>query len=189
MGATGGWQTAAGNDSEWFGIRNGELWSWDASSSRDAQQLRVDVGPWEVVKTGYTHTCGIANGYLYCWGSNDRGQLGTGNRDACELPTMIAPRGDWSDVAPGEDHTCGINEGVLYCWGMVGEKQRGDDRLYPQRVAPGNDWRKVDAGGDTACALRDGGHLRCRELLFSKPGQPAKFVTVGSGGFPWETGI
>src|SRR5690606_18770979 len=36
--------------------------------------------PWSFVSTSNLSTCAISAGALFCWGANDEGQLGTGDR-------------------------------------------------------------------------------------------------------------
>jgi alpha-tubulin suppressor-like RCC1 family protein len=39
---------------------------------------------------GYSHTCGlVANGDAYCWGRNERGQLGTGDTVSTKTPKKV----------------------------------------------------------------------------------------------------
>ncbi len=43
---------------------------------------------------GYYHTCGLlAGGAAYCWGYNDEGQLGTGDKRYRLTPTAVAGLG------------------------------------------------------------------------------------------------
>jgi alpha-tubulin suppressor-like RCC1 family protein len=41
---------------------------------------------------GKNHTCGLtASNEIYCWGKNDRGQLGIGTFANTRIPTLIVP--------------------------------------------------------------------------------------------------
>jgi len=85
------------------------------------------VNGYYVLRSGGSHTCAIAdNGKLYCWGRNDKGQLGIGSTDtdAHNTPLLvdIANVTRVTDVQPGENHTCALVNtasatGLLYCWG------------------------------------------------------------------------
>ena len=61
----------------WGDNRRGQLGNGDAS--RIAQMSPVLIGTdsdWIWISAGFEHTCGIRNGgNLYCWGSNNDGQL------------------------------------------------------------------------------------------------------------------
>ena len=65
------------------------------------------------------HTCGVATtGTTYCWGSNRRGQLGTGDSVPALTPTPVAKGVTFRAVSAGDPVTCGIAaDGQVYCWG------------------------------------------------------------------------
>lgn len=44
----------------------------------------------KTLSAGAAHTCGVTvDGSLYCWGANDRGQLGAGSRDGTSAPVLV----------------------------------------------------------------------------------------------------
>ncbi len=61
--------------------------------ARSGQALPAEVPlaePARSVAAGGSHSCAIgAGGRVYCWGNNDRGQLGTGGRSPVEPPTAV----------------------------------------------------------------------------------------------------
>jgi alpha-tubulin suppressor-like RCC1 family protein len=73
----------------------------------------VALGPW--------HGCAIGeSGRLYCWGNNDKAQLGRATEDALMNPpgevTRHAP--GYLRVAAGDGFTCAIDsQSELWCWG------------------------------------------------------------------------
>ena len=78
----------------------------------------------DTVSGGFGHTCALRGGRAFCWGRNDRGQLGSARADdVCEgvpcnvLPVRVEDIENFSSIAAGGDHTCGIAGGALYCWG------------------------------------------------------------------------
>ena len=75
-----------------------------------------------VLDVGRYHACGVrSDGDMYCWGSNARGNLGTGSADANAHPDpekVIAPE-KFSSVEVGDYSTCGLAlSGKVYCWGL-----------------------------------------------------------------------
>ncbi|MDR9392169.1 MAG: BspA family leucine-rich repeat surface protein [Trueperaceae bacterium] len=118
------------------------------------------------------HTCAIEDGSVYCWGRNDRGQLGDlAPIDATE-PVFVSPTGTFTNtnvtaIDTGWNHTCALEGGSVYCWGANEQGQLGDgsnvDRTAPVEVDAGpagfgNDG--VDAIAlsldATTCALKQG---------------------------------
>jgi len=77
------------------------------------------------IVTGDNHTCVLAFGAVFCWGSGDYGELGTGTHDDWALP--IAPLGlgfypgaNVTGIAAGAFGSCAIIDGGqhLNCWGQ-----------------------------------------------------------------------
>ena len=83
------------------------------------------------ISAGGTQTCLIRSAALFCWGSNNAGQLGiglSGSATATETTITVADShlaarrlgGNimWSSVSAGFTHTCGISTSQeLFCWG------------------------------------------------------------------------
>ena len=92
---------------------------------------------------GYYYSCGVTTTKVaYCWGENDRGQLGNGTTTLQLVPTKVAGSLLFAGVSAGPlgNHTCGITTGnKLYCWGDNAFGQLGDGsttmRLSPVKVA------------------------------------------------------
>ena len=126
---------------------------------------------------GLTHTCGVAkSGRLYCWGSSEFGELGTGGvfkpglAGALEpAPTsQLFPNGLM--ISAGVSHTCAVGpDGIGHCWGrgLYGQLANGSyfDHYQPQPIRMQPDHLQVGerflissfaTGGRThACALVD----------------------------------
>lgn len=118
------------------GLRNdGALMCWgDPALSADALGLgstepawaptRVGNARWSAVAGGLAiggSRCGVREeGDLYCWGSNDFGQLGLSDTSAFPLsPVASEARSGtrWTKVAVAA-HTCAIDtSAMLWCWG------------------------------------------------------------------------
>jgi hypothetical protein len=71
------------------------------------------------LSAGVGHTCAVtAEGAGYCWGLNNRGQLGIGSTIDSRVPVRV--KGDlvFESISAGWLHTCGITrDGVVWCWG------------------------------------------------------------------------
>jgi alpha-tubulin suppressor-like RCC1 family protein len=95
------------------------------------------------LSSGGAVTCGIAtDDRAYCWGRNDRGQLGDGTTADRAMPAQVfgglaftsisVSLGDTSLVPvghPAVGHSCGITKTEeAYCWGTGSAGQLGNGR-------------------------------------------------------------
>jgi alpha-tubulin suppressor-like RCC1 family protein len=108
-----------------------------SSASRDsvAQPVAQAGILYAKIFAGEFHTCAIATtGDAYCWGRNDYGQLGNGNRlpfnTGTSSPVQVAGGLHFRSLSLGELFTCGVTGalsdpsgapssqvGTIYCWG------------------------------------------------------------------------
>ena len=82
------------------------------------------------VAAGRFHTCALAiDGDLHCWGTNNRGQLGTGTLDSSRAPLrVVGAPGDAIGLTAGLDHACALfKNNLAYCWGSNRSRQLGRD--------------------------------------------------------------
>jgi len=92
------------------------------------------------VTAGWWHSCALTpEGEAYCWGANDRGQLGVGAaatdsgwqacryRGTCATEPMPVQLGlRFRSLSAGDNHTCGVSlENIVYCWGQNEQWQVG----------------------------------------------------------------
>lgn len=120
---------------------------------------------------GGLHNCALTDkGELWCWGGNNRGQLGIGDSSMSRLaPLEVPPPGDsgWTDVALGQLHTCAVSAGRVYCWGFnfnleVGVDVAGQvDSPTPIEIDPELEFDRVACGAFHSCALTTGGRAYC----------------------------
>jgi alpha-tubulin suppressor-like RCC1 family protein len=113
------------------------------------------------IETGIYHTCGVSypdNG-IYCWGSNDVGQLGDGTLTQRKTPVLVVGGLTFKQVGVGVFHTCAVTTtDRVYCWGSNKSGQLGDSttairRARPTKVVGGHLFRQVDAGWEHTCAV------------------------------------
>jgi hypothetical protein len=170
-----------GTDQDWIavdtgqghtcGLRGaGDLYCWGRNSDSELGlgdgalgQIRIptQVGAttYAAVQAGQNHSCAIqADGALYCWGGNDFGNLGTGDRLSRTSPTQIGDKLDWVALSLDTFHSCAIDAAEhLFCWGRNQEGQLGvgdtDDRLNPSQV-PGERFSHIAVGRFHTCALK-----------------------------------
>jgi alpha-tubulin suppressor-like RCC1 family protein len=107
---------------------------------------------------GANHTCGIATtSRVYCWGSNERGQVGEPGTPQADAPTLVASSALFVDVAAGEDHTCAVrSDNAVLCWGgngfgQLGTGGTGTGFAIPTLVQTGLRFSSISAGGKRTC--------------------------------------
>jgi alpha-tubulin suppressor-like RCC1 family protein len=153
------------------GLRGaGDLYCWgrdtssqlglgDGAPGQTRTPTRVGAATYSRIHAGQDHTCGIqTNGALDCWGLNQSGNLGTGDRVTHTAPTQIGSKLDWQEISLDTFHSCAIDSAQhLFCWGRNVEGQLGvgdtDDRLSPTQIS-GEGFVQVAVGRFHTCALK-----------------------------------
>jgi alpha-tubulin suppressor-like RCC1 family protein len=120
------------------------------------------------ITAGGSHTCAIANdGDVYCWGNNNRGQLGNTTDNAAANPTALPVTlpSEAAAIAGSFDHTCAVlTDGDVYCWGNNWYGQLGNTinnatttgNPTPLPVTLPSEATAITAGiGHTCVLLRD----------------------------------
>ncbi len=120
------------------------------------------------VSTGDKHACGLStSGTVYCWGSNEFGQLGDASNISSTRPVRVA--GDLRFVemtGGGRNHICGLTaDGEAYCWGENPFGQIGDGTTtnsnVPVRAVDGAVFIALDAGVYHTCGVVATGEAYC----------------------------
>jgi alpha-tubulin suppressor-like RCC1 family protein len=147
----------------------GQPWCWGRN---DSGQLGVGAGANQAtpapvslpggttvrsLSAGGAHTCAVDQaGGVWCWGADDRGQVGRGTAAPSvggpapvALPTVAA------SVSSGGAHSCAsLGDSSIWCWGANDSGQLGDgstvDRPTPVRAAGASG--AVSAGALHTCA-------------------------------------
>ncbi len=171
----------------WGSGGNGQLGYANTSAVLDANDVgAVDLGVGRTAKAitaGAAQTCAVLdNGSVRCWGLNNTGQLGYGNKTAIgdnETPGSVAPVDlgagrTATAVSAGGDHTCAVlDDGSVRCWGSplfgqlgtAGLSAIGDDEapgsVAPVDLGPGRKATAIAAGIYHTCARLDDGSVRC----------------------------
>lgn len=123
------------------------------------------------VAVGDHHACADgSNGQLYCWGSNQYGQLGDGGSTNSATPVAVAaPEGvGLSNASAGGHHTCARgDDGGWYCWGANGSGALGNSTTTPSltpvavKVPLGVTLTRLVLGYTHTCAEGDDGRAYC----------------------------
>ncbi len=83
------------------------------------ERLNVNVRLSSISTSG-PHACGIdAKNQLYCWGTNDYGELGDGTDTSRPVPKRVELPEPATYVSVSGHHSCAIvKSGAVYCWGL-----------------------------------------------------------------------
>jgi serine/threonine protein kinase/alpha-tubulin suppressor-like RCC1 family protein len=131
------------------------------------------IGPAPTAKTrvsivaGGLHTCLVTSeGRAYCWGGNDRGQVGGTTEARTASPAPVGADLRFTAIAPGLAHSCAIARGgALWCWGENDHGQLGDRTTIPRpgpvRAAVGHAFRAIASGAAHSCGLDVDGDAWC----------------------------
>nr|WP_295904427.1 Calx-beta domain-containing protein [uncultured Bdellovibrio sp.] len=117
-------------------IKNGGVYCWGAKEYNilgDPSIVSSTTSPVAIstlssgvskIAVGWVHVCAIKAGELYCWGANTNGEVGVGNFNPVNTPTLITGIGTVVDAWAGLYGTCAKNNAnQVYCWGNNGDYQ------------------------------------------------------------------
>lgn len=156
---------------------DGTAWCWGANTwgqlgigLRGAgRTVPTQVGAasdWAAVSAGGASTCAVrTSGGLFCWGLNNKGQLGNGTRTLSPRPVQVGTARTWRSVDAGWFTTCALRANqTLWCWGDNKHGQVGigtHTRRWRPAQLPGTGWTSVSVMGWHACATKSDGSLWC----------------------------
>jgi hypothetical protein len=169
---------------------NGDIWCWGANqhgqlgngvpSAEEIAPVKVAGLPMAAkqVAVGIDSSCALLiDGTVWCWGSNEYGQLGNGQQSLTDVltPVQATALGSGNDVISiGYWHGCALKGGAVSCWGddlygEIGSGNVGDVPcgagntnncvLTPTQVRTGV--QKVSAGGFYTCTIQNDASLWC----------------------------
>jgi len=110
--------------------KNGRLWSWGDNTNaqlgdNSITARRTPVSVLGTAKTfcqisaGVAHSVGIdRNGKIWCWGTNNNGQLGDGTQVSKRTPVSIYGTKTFCRISAGLNHTIAVDSsGNVWSWG------------------------------------------------------------------------
>lgn len=127
------------------------------------------VGVTSISASDNYHTCALTNsGAVFCWGANDKGQLGDESATDRRVPVLVSGLGSGVvAITTGGDHSCALtNAGSVQCWGYNIFSQLGNnspvERRTPVTVASlSPDVVAIAARNYHSCVLSAVGGVHC----------------------------
>ncbi|MFL5447813.1 MAG: Ig-like domain-containing protein [Gemmatimonadales bacterium] len=185
----------------------GEPWCWGTSNetgnlgdgTTTAHLTPAPVAGGLILKSivpGAGYTCGLLlDGAARCWGANDWGVFGTGDRESSLVPREAAAGIQFRTISlsptvqSGGPHTCGMSlGGDAYCWGT---NEVGQLATYPRTqisesptlVLSPTPLVDVQSGGQHGCGLAADGTVLCwgdnqGRALGDRPVQSPNFDSI-----------
>ncbi|MFN0246695.1 MAG: RCC1 repeat-containing protein [Kofleriaceae bacterium] len=135
---------------------DGQLGDGESGTERSEAASPIGLPAAVSLSTGDAHTCAIADDQqVWCWGANDNGQLGVGDRGTRVLPQRVGLGVAVALDADGS-HTCAVlDDGSIWCWGRGSNGELGNGTLgafTPHAIDLGAPAIAVSAGERHTCA-------------------------------------
>jgi alpha-tubulin suppressor-like RCC1 family protein len=147
----------------WGNNANGQIGNSSTATTEPSPVAYTGVFM-KAVAAGEQHTCSLesSSGFVYCWGANQYGQLGTNDTVSSAQPRYLNTSA--AQIATGGAHSCAIAaNGDATCWGANFDGQLsidgGGQRSVPTPIT--NQWSSLALGAYHTCGIRTDGTLWC----------------------------
>lgn len=181
-------QVAIGHGSVCALTGDGAVWCWGHDAKPFGRRGGRDIIGFDVptpiagidnvseLRGGEQHTCAKkTDGTLWCWGHNDRGQLGDGSAMSTITPVQVSGLTNVTQFDLGRMHTCAVGTVAgttsLYCWGRGGVESETNTTSTGSRLGAGTlanastpvavDLSTAAAAGQTVRSLSTGAYHTC----------------------------
>lgn len=174
------YQRVSAGYSHYLEIKNGKLFASGSNnfgqlglgttSSKEITPLQVGTDEnWVNVSGGENFSLALkADGTLWAWGYNNRGQLGIGTTANANTPTQVGTDQNWISIATGSRHSLAIkSDGTLWAWGYNYFGQLGNGTISgfsesfpnPAQVGTATNWVSISSGYNHNLAIQADGRL------------------------------
>ncbi|HEX6315275.1 MAG TPA: Ig-like domain-containing protein [Gemmatimonadaceae bacterium] len=149
-------------DDEFGQIGNGSTGAGETPSLATVKSERFAM-----VSAGSNHACALnLTGRAFCWGNDERGQLGDNRTINSTTPIPIADSTlTFTMISAGDRHTCGVTtNGNAYCWGEGNNGQLGNGAGVASSIpvlVGGIAFTSVSAGRLHTCGVSTSGTVHC----------------------------
>ena len=141
----------------------GAMYCWGGVNYSPTPGLAFTVAVFDSLYAGQDASCGIKDGVASCWGSNQHGQLGTGDFIGSSTPRPLAGNLDLVQIDGYSDTTCGLTrDGKTYCWGPRGGSFSSSTPPLPAFIPQENvPYRMRASGRAHSCGIDASGVAYC----------------------------
>ena len=122
------------------------------------------------ISAGSTHTCVVASGQAFCWGSNDGFELGASSMQTHRVPVAVNTSGVLAGktvtaISAAYNHSCAVANGQAFCWGQNEWGQLGSGgtvnssvpvAVNTSGVLAGKTVTAISVAYDHSCAVANG---------------------------------
>lgn len=178
VGTDSTWAKVAASDAHTVAIKNdGTLWAWgrndygqvgDGTTTQRTSPVQIDTATtWVEVYAckGTFSFAKKADGTLWSWGRNQRGQLGNNDNTGATVlvPTKINNDTDWLRISAGNDFVIAVKtNNSLYGWGLNVLYQLGlgyttpnlSGPFVPTQIGSATNWLYPAAGANHTVAIK-----------------------------------
>lgn len=174
-----GYSAVSAGENTTCGIKAGIVYCWGKNLMLTSGDITTPTAqtiggtdPFVSVMVGRMHICAInSNQDLYCWGGNDKGQIGDGTSHATNKSSPYLVGTGYVKVVANSygsnsSYTCGLKAtGQIFCWGTGTSGQIGDgagvDRLVPTEISGAESYKDLSGGTIHVCAVTAAGQVKC----------------------------
>lgn len=111
----------------WGENDQGQLGSGNLSTQENSPVEVKSTVTFVKLSVGAVSVCALDSaGNAFCWGNNERGQLGDGTMTRRSTPVQVGQNLRFTSLGVGTYHVCGMaTDGYAYCWGNNAMGQLG----------------------------------------------------------------
>jgi len=166
--------TKAGSVSCWGANESGQLGNGTAAQSSIPVEVLDATGNATLsdvagIAAGQSHTCAMTRaGNVWCWGLNEKAQLGNGAGTQSTLPVEVLDPGGKAllsgavAISASLDHTCVVTSvGASVCWGGNANSSKTAAATTPPANVLSHGVVAIAAGAAHACAVTRAGTVWC----------------------------
>ena len=127
------------------------------------------AGNWQMIVAAEGWSCGLAkSGATYCWGINDRGELGDSTLVPKQLPTAVVGGHRFVSLAANHYTVCALSDDAqAFCWGFY-----NDLVSVPALVTSQLRFTSIAVGDYQVCAVSTDSIPYCWTTIHGAPGGP-----------------